>query len=72
MGAYWFPDSGGNDPPDRYYCFKHASENGFCPGCGGFWGGVESFEFGSDAGWCASCASEFDPIEEDEEDEENF
>jgi hypothetical protein len=32
--------------PDYYYCAEHAKVEGFCWGCGGFFGGLESFDFG--------------------------
>lgn len=56
--------------PDYYYCSRHAHKEGFCYGCGQFWGGIESFDFGRGArrGLCENCISsgEFD----DEEDED--
>jgi len=51
--------------PSHHYCDAHAHENGFCSLCGGFFGGIESFEFGN--GLCEICddavrsdAGEFD------------
>jgi hypothetical protein len=38
--------------PEHYYCPKHAHERGWCWRCGGFFGGVESFEFD---GMCDDC-----------------
>lgn len=46
-----------------WYCSEHSQQNGFCFGCGEFWGGSESFDFGP--GWCPNCAPEF----EDDDDE---
>ena len=43
--------------PAVYYCSKH--DSGFCPGCGVFWAGVESFDF-SRSGFCENCEAEFD------------
>lgn len=59
-----------DDEPDSiyWYCWEHAKPNGFCPGCGEFWGGTESFDFGP--GYCSNCAPEFeeDYYDEDAED----
>ena len=44
------------DTPYHYhYCFKHALKSGFCVGCGGFFAGVESFDFSEHEGWCDDC-----------------
>lgn len=48
-----------------WYCSEHAQRHGFCFGCGEFWGGTESFDFGP--GYCSNCAAEF---EEDEYDDQ--
>ena len=61
----WNPEKG----PDDYYCSKHAFEVGYCPGCGLFWGGVESFEF-SDHHLCDNCEDELRAEMEEDEDEE--
>ena len=37
-----------------YYCWDHAHEQGFCPGCGQFYGGFEEFEF-SETKLCPEC-----------------
>lgn len=59
--------------PDYYYCGVHAHPNGFCWGCGMFWGGVESFDFGAGArtGLCENCLSsgDFDDDEDEDMDE---
>lgn len=48
-------DSRGNWQDFKYrYCWKHAAPNGFCPGCGEFWGGVASFDLRR---LCDNCAS---------------
>lgn len=47
----------GRQEPEGYYCTNHAQQEGFCWGCGQFWGGVESFEF-SDTGLCEECEQE--------------
>jgi hypothetical protein len=41
-----------------FYCVEHSQIHGFCVGCGQFWGGIESFDFGP--GWCDNCALEFE------------
>lgn len=50
--ACFLPDS---EEPFCYYCFTHAHPNGFCGGCGLFWAGNESFDFGG--GLCDNCRS---------------
>ena len=41
-----------------WYCAEHSHRHGFCFGCGEFWGGSESFDFGP--GYCSNCAPEFE------------
>lgn len=53
------------DDPNGWYCPEHAQEHGFCWCCGDFWGGVESFDFGS--GLCEHCRDEVGDDEEDED-----
>ena len=48
---------GSYEEPDEYFCGKHQFEQGYCPGCGLFYGGIESFEF-SDHHLCDNCESE--------------
>jgi len=48
------------------YCTTHAFRNGFCKGCGMFWAGIESFDFGS--GYCDNCRTDWDEPEWDEDD----
>ena len=59
-----------NGEPSEYLCDKHMFLHGYCPGCGLFWGGVESFEF-SDLHLCDNCADQVrsDFAEDDEEDD---
>jgi hypothetical protein len=55
-----------DDPPDKpsyHFCGDHAHEEGFCRGCGGFFGGIESFEFGY--GLCDYCEVECEDEIED-------
>lgn len=51
--------------PDHHYCAQHAYRAGFCFGCGSFWGGVESFDFGNPSHLCENCRANGDYEEED-------
>lgn len=52
-----------------WYCPDHCRINGFCYGCGQFWGGCESFDF-SPSGLCPNCKDELDnELESDFDDE---
>jgi hypothetical protein len=51
----WLPDDHGK--PSEHYCYNHMREQGYCPGCGLFWAGIESFDF-SRTGLCENCASD--------------
>jgi predicted amidophosphoribosyltransferase len=53
------------DTPSYHFCAEHAFEEGFCPVCGTFWGGIESFDFGP--GICEHCTAEMNE-DGDEED----
>lgn len=59
-----------------YYCFEHAHENGFCWGCGGFWAGVESFDFpsafGNIPGLCENCNGDLGEDAWEDEDQEIY
>lgn len=55
---------GHGDEPDMWYCDAHMHSAGFCRGCGTFWGGVESFDFGS--GFCEHCETEFEEPDADD------
>ena len=60
----WIPDDEPDEHrdlafPDAYYCFEHAHYVGFCWMCGGFNGGIESFDFNR-FGLCESCEMEAD------------
>lgn len=68
LPAYGKPEADW-DKPDQFYCWEHASPNGYCRGCGDFWGGVESFEFLND-GYCDNCKSQMDADMRDEEDDD--
>ncbi len=59
-------------PPDKWLCGKHAHREGFCWGCGLFWGGVESFDFGSGArtGLCENCLGSGEYEDEDDDGDE--
>lgn len=61
------------DEIEGYYCYDHAWRNGYCFGCGQFWGGVESFDFPGPhqvSGYCDNCQSDFE--EDDYDDEEDY
>lgn len=57
----------------EYLCATHASERGYCWGCGRFWAGVESFDF-RPSGLCDDCQAErdYDAGADEEEDEDGF
>jgi len=64
--------------PEAWYCNDHAHQAGFCPQCGLFCAGQETFDF-SPTGLCESCQevfeSEFDDEDwddDDYEDEDDF
>lgn len=59
----WLPDD--TDQPSFHFCYDHMHDAGFCPGCGGFWAGVESFDF-SRTGYCENCASQGDYPDDDD------
>lgn len=50
--VYEVPDTKGEPPVFDYYCSAHATKAGYCVGCGGFYGGIESFEL---EGMCENC-----------------
>jgi hypothetical protein len=52
--------------PDGWYCGEHAHDAGFCPGCGLFSAGTESFDF-SPTGYCENCQEEFESEFEDDD-----
>jgi len=58
------------ETPDEYACSDHAQQMGYCVGCGQFWGGVDSFDFGT--GLCPQCRDqiEADSPDYDAEEEE--
>lgn len=43
-----------NQAPDDWYCDEHCHDAGYCPNCGLFNAGIESFDF-SKNGLCESC-----------------
>lgn len=55
------------DHPSHHYCSEHAQNEGFCSGCGGFFSGIESFDFGP--GLCETCLAEEDGLDDWDEDE---
>lgn len=58
-----------NEVPDGWYCHEHAHDAGFCPGCGLFNAGFESFDF-SKTGYCESCQEEIESEFDDDLDDE--
>jgi hypothetical protein len=52
-------------------CWGHARKHGFCPGCGGFWGGVESFEMGLYGDYCDECGRNPDIVGYQPDDDED-
>lgn len=42
------------DGEEEFYCYDHMRDMGYCPGCGQFWAGIESFDF-SRTGYCENC-----------------
>lgn len=60
----------GKPQPTEYYCSAHASDAGFCWGCGQFWAGIESFDF-SRSGLCDNC-DESEPDYENYVDEDDY
>ncbi len=65
---YDAPD-GRTAEPSYYYCTKHCHTQGFCWGCGTFWGGVNDFDF-APSGLCEHCRSEYEDDDYDEEDDD--
>ncbi|MBX3081696.1 MAG: hypothetical protein KF716_08670 [Anaerolineae bacterium] len=54
--------------PDDWYCTKHAHDQGYCPGCGLFHAGIESFDF-SKSGYCANCEDQFSEADDFDDDD---
>lgn len=68
----WSPHTDRNAEPDYEYCWEHARNAGFCPSCGNFWAGVESFDFhlnGTDV--CENCYDEYD-YDDAYDDDDNY
>lgn len=63
----WYCEPPGKDAPDEWYCPKHANQNGYCSACGGFFAGIESFEFRPD-GLCDNCHDDAAKGDWDEDD----
>lgn len=61
----WLPDWGDGANEPYHYCHEHARAHGWCPGCLGFWGGIESFDF-SHTGFCESCTWDMEAHESDD------
>ena len=55
------------DGSPAYVCDDHMRVVGFCAGCGGFYGGVESFSFIEPIGLCDDCKNiDHDPFDYEE------
>ena len=63
----WIDEDDSPDNPHDYLCGKHMFVHGYCPGCGLFWGGIESFEF-SDHHLCDNCEDELRAEMEEDDD----
>lgn len=57
------------DGEEQFYCYDHMRDQGFCPGCGGFWAGVESFDF-SRTGYCENCEGDNFDFDDDDWDDD--
>lgn len=55
--AWSFLTNGWLDTYEQY-CANHCQKNGYCYGCGEFWAGSESFDFGN--GLCSNCEGDPD------------
>ena len=55
----------------EWYCFQHAHDQGYCPGCGHFWAGTEYFDFRlNGTPYCENCYVELDDDVDDEYDDD--
>ncbi len=57
------------DDSREWYCWEHMHDQGFCPGCGNFWAGVESFDF-SRTGYCENCEGDNFDFDDDDWDDD--
>lgn len=56
---YRYPDHDGEESTIAVlYCPEHAVQQGFCRSCGFYAGGLDSFEYGTTAGYCPTCADD--------------
>lgn len=53
-----------------YYCAEHCQKNGYCYGCGHFWAGSESFDFGN--GLCSNCHGDLEEWDFDDGEAEDY
>lgn len=64
--------NGERDDIEEWLCGEHASDHGYCRRCGGFFAGIESFEF-SQSGLCMECLDDVRAEDEaDERDAEDY
>jgi hypothetical protein len=54
------------DGSPAFVCDEHMRAMGFCAGCGGFYGGVESFSFIEPVGYCDDCKRVDDDSSDDD------
>lgn len=54
------------DEGESRYCAEHAHDAGFCYGCGGFFAGIEVFDF-EPSGLCENCKADNDEFEREDE-----
>lgn len=67
VNTYAFDDDDESD-----YCPTCAIKSGFCLSCGGFWAGVEAFDFSPISGICPNCIDEFQEPDDDEYREQDY
>ena len=74
----YLPDTDTGSEHDYLICPAHCHAEGFCYLCGGFFAGIEAFDFAKD-GMCDNCRSQGDyddddddPYEPDYDDDDNY
>lgn len=58
--VYTYPVPVDGKTIQEFLCDEHASEAGFCPGCGWFGLGSDEYDFSPVKGWCSQCVDELD------------
>ena len=70
---YRYPEQGNEkDTLAVLSCPECAAKHGFCKSCGAFVGGLESFEFGNQHGYCDQCWENMEPVDQDYDYEDEF